>query len=258
MGAQQSSTKVTRGDRAYYIVVTPHEDDRSRDPVRTFTLVAPGEDVELQHQREEDEEKFMKNFRRAEKMDAGLLNPRSDWHKYTCGDLICYQDVHNARVLSLKAPEEGPREEEEEEDAEKFRLMVTLAEKMDAGLLNPRSEWHKFYWGGRPYYLNDQSIVSPTLPPEGIWKENEDRCESLDAGKSIVPTKVALLTVDRQAVECIYAFGGHRGPVFLSGVAQTVTNTVDEDVMADRASMHQNVAVVIRDGTPFAATAAAA
>ena len=121
--AQSEWVKNTHGERAYY-----HNYDTD-----DYSLKLPPEGICWETEENADDfeefEEFEDGFREAGEMDSAR---QSQWKKTTHGAHAFYYHV-DKRVYSLKPPEDGFCDEEEEEDAEKFEWDSRKAEEMDSG-----------------------------------------------------------------------------------------------------------------------------
>lgn len=177
--------KVFCGERAYYY----------NNDTREYSLKAPDEGVQREEE-EEDLERFEEDWATAEKTDAGLLNPSSDWGKFTCGEQAYYFNP-DTNTVTLKAPHEGVRHETKQEVGA-FQRTFTTAGKMDTGVINPQSAWTKYFCDKRAYYLKSEvkplrrTTYSLKVPAEGVRTEVEedpsdefekffDRAQQMDA-----------------------------------------------------------------------------
>ena len=92
------------------------------------SLKAPAEGVCLEE--EEDEAKFEKCFIRAGKMDSGTIklgsNPRSKWCQISCQGRSYFCRIDTGGI-SLDAPAEGTREEEEVDAASFDSVMIMIS-----------------------------------------------------------------------------------------------------------------------------------
>ena len=184
LNPQSKWEKVFCSERAYYF----HNDTRE------YSLKAPKEGV-WQEEEEGDLARFEEDWATAEKTDAGLLNPSSDWGKFTCGEQAYYFNS-DTNTVTLKAPEEGVRHETKQEVSE-FQRTFTTAGKMDTGVINPQSAWTKYFCDKRAYYLRAdykplrRTSYSLKVPAEGVRTEVEqdpsdfekffDRAQQMDA-----------------------------------------------------------------------------
>jgi hypothetical protein len=113
-----------------------------------MTLKAPAEGIKGEA-RVGDEEQFSPLYQNAEKSDAGLINPASDWYKFTFGDRALYRRRADER-LSLVAPEEGVKIDAECPDEGEFNRMYAKAEDSDALLSSLTEEGVPGEQGGDP------------------------------------------------------------------------------------------------------------
>ena len=184
LNPQSKWEKVFCGKRTYYY----------NDDTRVYSLKTPEEGV-WQKEEEDDLARFEEDWATAEKTDAGLLNPSSDWSKFTCGEQAYYFNS-DANAVTLKAPQEGVRRETKQE-AGAFQQTFMTAGKMDTGVINPQSAWTKYFCDKHAYYLKSEvkpprrTSYSLKVPAEGVRTEVEqdpsefekffDRAQQMDA-----------------------------------------------------------------------------
>jgi hypothetical protein len=143
--------------------------------VERLSLKAPAEGIH--HEQEwEDAEEFERCFIRAGKTDSGELNPQSPWCKFTQqGRAFFYH--RDTKAFSLKAPGEGIRQDEENEDAAEFERCF-----INAGKRDPLWAWTKVSCGERRFYRNRQSqvisLVAPTVG--GVSEEKHAASEEFE------------------------------------------------------------------------------